>query len=70
MSIFIAYQVMGGERIKKYCPHQSFTIVEIGELKKAALIKMQRQMGDLTRKNGIATHGLLIQPILLPGMEE
>jgi len=37
---------------------------------KAALSEMHRQVGDLTLENGIATHGLLIRHLLLPGRSE
>jgi len=37
---------------------------------KAALCEMHRQVGDLTLENGIATHGLLIRHLLLPGRGE
>ncbi len=37
---------------------------------KAALSEMHRQVGDLALENGIATHGLLIRHLLLPGRSE
>lgn len=38
------------------------------DLCKAALCEMHRQVGDLALENGIATHGLLIRHLLLPGL--
>ncbi len=40
------------------------------EVVKAALKEMHRQVGDLEIKNGVATRGLLVRHLVMPGMTE
>jgi putative pyruvate formate lyase activating enzyme len=40
------------------------------EIVKAALKEMHRQVGDLEIRNGVATRGLLVRHLVMPGMTE